>query len=213
MKLEGKNSKVLILGMSFLMIMAVVAKDASDGLVGWWRVEQKANGTVFTAADLTDHVHAGTTAIAVNHATADGTYPAVPVCHTNIDLTYPMGSGTIPNAPCIYIPQPTNTSPTSGNLVGNNQNVVMPLNCVDLSNTPSTFIIRFNPNGRIYASRATPTVFSYDWSTTTGMKLSLRGQGSVRWTYPYVYLGNTLVIQPSTLSGLSPFLRRGGSAA
>ena len=198
MEAERKSVKALILGLSFLAAMAAGAKEASDGLVGWWRVEQKADGTVFAAADLKDHAHAGTTATAVNHATTDGTYPAVPVCHTNIDLTYPMGSGTIPNAPCIYIPQPTNTSPTSGGLVANNQNVVMPLNCVDLSNTPSTFIIRFNPNGRIYASRATPTVFSYDWSATTGMKLALRGQGSVRWTWPYVYLGNTLVIQPST---------------
>ena len=183
----------------FAMIGAtVLAKDASDGLVAWWRVESGENGAVFTTSDLRDHAHAGTTAAAVNHATTDGTYPAVPVCHTNIDLTYPMGSGTIPNAPCIYIPQPTNTSPTSGGLVANNQNVVMPLSCVDLSNTPGTFIIRFNPNSRIYVGRATPTVFSYDWSTTTGMKLSLRGQGSAHWTWPFVYFGNTPVLQPST---------------
>ena len=203
METERKSGKALILGLSFLAAMAAGAKDASDGLVGWWRVEPGENGAVFTAADLKDHAHAGTTATAVNHATTDGTYPAVPVCHTNIDLTYPMGSGTIPNAPCIYIPQPTNTSPTSGGLVANNQNVVMPLNCVDLSNTPSTFIIRFNPNGRIYANRATPTVFSYDWSTTTGMKLSLRGQGSIRSAYADVYFGNEIIFTPSGVTVLA----------
>ena len=180
--------------------MTSFAKDASDGLIAWWRVESKPNGTVFTKDGLLDHVHAGVEAAGVNHATASDTYPAVPVCHTNIDLTYPMGSGTIPNAPCVYLPQPTNVSPTTGNYVANRQNISLPLNDVDLSDKPSTYIIRFCPDSGLYASRAQATVFSYDWSSSTGIKLVLSGQGSTRWASPLVYFGGTMTFNHTDIT-------------
>ena len=53
----------MIIAALFAMIGAtVLAKDASDGLVAWWRVEPGENGAVFTTSDLRDHAHAGTTA-------------------------------------------------------------------------------------------------------------------------------------------------------
>ena len=95
-----KTGKIdFVFALAVALTMGVCAKDATDGLVGWWRVEQKPNGAVFQAADLRDHAHAGSIASAVNHATEDGDFPAYPICHTNMDLVYPMGSGKIPNAP------------------------------------------------------------------------------------------------------------------
>ena len=199
-----KTEKIeFVFALAVALTMGVCAKDATDGLVGWWRVEQKPNGTVFQPADLRDHAHVGTTSLAVNHATDHETYPCYPVCHTNVDLVYPMGSGLLANEPCLLIPQPTNTSVSTGNAIANNQNVVLPVGNVDFSGCSGTFIIRFNPASRLYAGRANPTVFSYDWSQSTGIKVVLRGQGSIRSAYVDVYFGKDLVFTPEGVTVLA----------
>lgn len=187
---------IILLSALLCAATTVSAKDASDGLIGWWRAESKPNGTVFAPADLKDHVHAGSTADAVNHATADGTYPAYPICHTNIDLVYPMGSGVIPNAPCFYIPQPTNYD-ASGTCVANRQNIVFPADKIDVANMPCTFMVRFKPERRVSEADGGgwgyTTLFAYDWSYSgnTGWKFCLRAQGSPNWSYPAIYFGKS----------------------
>ena len=85
-----KTEKIeFVFALAVALTMGVCAKDATDGLVGWWRVEQKPNGTALVASDFRDHVHAGSSALSVNHATEDGDFPAYPICHTNMDLVYP----------------------------------------------------------------------------------------------------------------------------
>ena len=192
---ETRGFAAMIIAAVFAMVgITSFAKDASDGLIAWWRVEPGENGAVFTAADLKDHAHAGTTATAVNHATTDGTYPAVPVCHTNIDLTYPAGSGTIPNAPCIYFPQPTNYN-ASGDCVANRQNIVFPADKIDVAGKPFTFIVRINPQPRVTknssGSFTGTTIFAYDYSygANTGWRVFLRADGQ-NWSYPAIYIGN-----------------------
>ena len=55
-----KTEKIeFVFALAVTLTMGVCAKDATDGLVGWWRVEQKPNGTALVASDFRDHVHAG----------------------------------------------------------------------------------------------------------------------------------------------------------
>ena len=48
----SRKMEVCAFGMSVLMSLSAFAKDATDGLVGWWRVEKGENGAVLKASDL-----------------------------------------------------------------------------------------------------------------------------------------------------------------
>ena len=195
-----KNVKIdFVFAFAAALTMGVCAKDATDGLVGWWRVEKKTNGTVFQPADLKDHAHVGSAAELVNHATEDGEFPAYPVCHTNLDLAYPMGSGIIPDAPCLYFRQPTNYT-ADGICYLNRQRIVIPADKIDLAGQPCTFIARIKPMPAVVPGSLTVFSYDYSWGNNRGWRVFLNPQSSgtsVNWAYPAVYVGKT-----SAVSGL-----------
>ena len=188
----SRKMEVCAFGMSVLMSLSAFAKDATDGLVGWWRVEKGENGAVLKASDLRDHAHAGTTASAVNHATEDGTYKAYPICHTNLDLRYPTGCGVIENASCFHFRQPTNYN-SSGAAVVNRQGIVFPADKIDIADKPCTFIIRMKFGGTRIAPKGFVPIFSYGWSGSgegTGWNFGLFSDGSVNWSWMGACIGS-----------------------
>ena len=190
-----KNVKIdFVFAFAAALTMGVCAKDATDGLVGWWRVEQEPNGTVFQAADLRDHAHAGSIASAVNHATEDGDFPAYPICHTNIDLIYPSGCGMIKNASCLSFPQPTNYN-ASGKAMVNRQGIKFPAHKIDVAGKPCTFIIRMKFGGTRVGKSGFVPIFSYDWnsSNNTGWNFGLYSEGSVNWSWMGACVGRESV--------------------
>ena len=165
-----KTEKIeFVFALAVALTMGVCAKDATDGLVGWWRVEQKPNGTALVASDFRDHVHAGSSALSVNHATEDGDFPAYPICHTNMDLVYPMGSGKIPNAPCLYLSQPTNYA-ADGSCYINHQRIVFPAGKIDIAGKPCTFIARIKPFAHVVPGNL--TIFTYDYSWGENIRMA-----------------------------------------
>jgi len=196
-----KNVKIdFVFAFAAALTMGVCAKDATDGLVGWWRVEKKPNGTVFQPADLRDHAHVGSAAELVNHATEDGEFPAYPVCHTNLDLAYPMGSGIIPDAPCLYFRQPTNYT-ADGICYLNRQRIVIPADKIDLAGQPCTFIARIKPMPAVVPGSLTVFSYDYSWGNNRGWRVFLNPQSSgksVNWAYPAVYVGKTSAVSSFT---------------
>ena len=187
-----KTEKIeFVFALAVALTMGVCAKDATDGLVGWWRVEQKPNGTALVASDFRDHVHAGSSALSVNHATEDGDFPAYPICHTNMDLVYPMGSGKIPNAPCLYLSQPTNYA-ADGSCYINHQRIVFPAGKIDIAGKPCTFIARIKPFAHVVPGNLTIFTYDYSWGENKGWRVYLNPQSSgtsVNWAYPAIYIG------------------------
>ena len=185
-------------------VMLASAKDASDGLVGWWRAEPYEDGTILAPAGLRDHVHASAAAL-VNHATDNGTYPAYPICHTNIDLPYPFSYYALSNAPCLYFPQPTNYN-ESGVCVANRQNIEFPASQIDLGTEPFTFIVRCKPLPRVSknvnGAYDSTTICSFDYNTSanTGWKVCLNPQGSPNWSYLQACVGASQATRDTSIS-------------
>lgn len=187
-----KTEKIeFVFALAVALTMGVCAKDATDGLVGWWRVEQKPNGTALVASDFRDHVHAGSSALSVNHATEDGDFPAYPICHTNVDLIYPTGCGTIRNASCFSFPQPTNYN-ASGKAMVNRQGIKFSAEKIDVAGKPCTFIIRMKFGGHRVGKSGFVPVFSYDWSSSanTGWSFGLYPEGSINWSWMGASVGS-----------------------
>ena len=190
-----KTEKIeFVFALAVALTMGVCAKDATDGLVGWWRVEQKPNGTALVASDFRDHVHAGSSALSVNHATEDGDFPAYPICHTNVDLIYPTGCGTIRNASCFSFPQPTNYN-ASGKAMVNRQGIKFSAEKIDVAGKPCTFIIRMKFGGARVGKSGFVPIFSYDWNSkeNTGWNFGLYSDGSVNWSWMGASVGSANV--------------------